>query len=41
MASGKNQYFINKIKKLKEENQEELDFKKSTEKPDSFLAGKH
>ena len=41
MASGMNQYFLNKIKKLKEENQEELDFTKSTEKLDNFLAGKH
>ena len=41
MASGMNQYFLNKIKKLKEDNQEELDFTKSTEKLDSFLAGKH
>ena len=41
MASGMNAYFLNKIMKLKEDNQEEINLARATESLDRFLAGKH
>ena len=41
MASGMNQFFLEKISKLKEENEQETDFLEATDELRTFLSGKN
>ena len=41
MASGMNEFFLNKIRKLKLENQRDLNFEEAALKLDKFLSGKN